>query len=165
MKTRSKLLWFLRTYYLRHHPVHCVVTTLTSFLLGIISAVFAAAIGPSIYSLTLTASDATISLSELLGSNLAPVAIGVFGVEEINARSLTLYLPLAILAFGALRVVLMIGHNFMWERCGELVSLRLRAQLVELFLGLNPQQRYVHKKKSYALQKKIWPRLSPPMYA
>lgn len=135
----------------------------TSFVLGVTSAIFAAAIGPSIYSLTLTGSDTTISLTDLLGSNLAPMAIFIFGSGEISTRSLTLYLPLAILAFGALRVVLMIGHNFMWERCGELVSLRLRAQLIEIFLRLNPQQHYALKKKNYALRRKIWLRLSPPM--
>ena len=160
---QSRLLWFLRTYYFRYHRTHCIVTTLMALLLGIVSTLFAATLGLAIYGMVFAAPDATIALVDLLGENYASAAQTLLGISVISTTLLTLYLPFFILGCAALRTVLMVGHVFMWERCGERVAMRVRDQLVRLFLSLDPRQR--SQKKNFSTQKKIWPRLSRSMCA
>ncbi len=134
-----------------------------ALLLGVVSTLFAAALGPAIYGMVFAAPEASVALVALLGKNYAAAAQALFGITTISATLLTWYLPLFILACAALRTGLMVGHVFMWERCGERVGRRLRAQLVQLFLSLDPRQR--RQKKNFSPQKKTWPRPLPSMCA
>ena len=132
-----------------------------ALLLGVVSTLFAATLGPAIYGMVFAEPNATLALRDLLGDNYAAAAQTVLGITTINATLLTLYLPFFILACAALRTTLMVGHVFMWERCGERVARRVREQLVHLFLSLDPRQR--SQKKNFSTQKKPWPRPLPSM--
>ena len=160
---QSRLFWFLRTYYFRYHRTHCVVTTVMALLLGVVSTLFAATLGPAIYGMVFAKPEATIALVDLLGENYAAAAQTWLGITAISATWLTLYLPFFILACAAVRTGLMVGHVFMWERCGERVAMRLRDQLVRLFLVLDPRQR--SQKKNFLTQKKTWHQPLPSMCA
>ena len=134
-----------------------------ALLLGVISALFAAALGPALYGMVFAEPDSTIALVDLLGENYAAIAQTLLGISTLSVTSLTLYLPFFILACAALRTSLMVGHVFMWERCGERVAMRLRTQLMQLFLSLDPRLR--SQKKNCATQKKTWRAPSPSMCA
>ncbi len=123
-----------------------------ALLLGVVSTLFAAALGPAIYGTVFAEPTATIALVDLLGKNYAAAAQTLLGISSISATLLTLYLPFFILACAAVRSGLTVGHVFMWERCGERVARRLRTQLVHAFLALDPQQR--SQKKNFSTQKK-----------
>lgn len=116
-----------------------------ALLLAVVSTLFAAALGPAIYGMVFAAPDTDIALTELLGNNYAMVISSLFGITALSAGLLTLYLPLFIIGCAALRAALTVGHVFMWERCGERVAMRLRAQLVQLFLTLDPRLRQQKK--------------------
>ena len=130
-------------------------------LLGVVSTLFAAALGPAIYGIVFAEQGETLALADLLGKNYAAIAQGSLGISVISATLLTLYLPFFIGACALLRTGLMVGHVFMWERCGERVAMRVRNQLVRLFLALDPRQR--QQKKNCSRQKKLWRRRLPSM--
>ena len=129
-----------------------------ALLLGVVSTLFAATLGPAIYGLVFAQPDASIALVDLLGNNYAMAAQTLLGITTISATLLTLYLPFFILVCAALRTSLMVGHVFMWERCGERVAMRVREQLLQLFLTLDPRQR--SQKKNFSTQKNAW---QPPL--
>lgn len=132
-----------------------------ALLLGVVSTFFAAALGPAIYGMMFAAQGETLALADLLGKNYAAIAQRLLGISVISATMLTLYLPFFIAVCALLRTALTVGHVFMWERCGERVAMRVRNQLVRLFLLLDPRQR--QQKKNCSRQKKHWPQLLPSM--
>ena len=132
-----------------------------ALILGVVSTLFAATIGPAIYGMVFAQPNASIALVDLLGDNYAAAAQTLLGITSISATLLTLYLPFFILACATLRTGLMVGHVFMWERCGERVAMRVREQLLKLFLTLDPRQR--SQKKNFSTQKNAWHRPLPSM--
>lgn len=131
-----------------------------ALLLGVVSTLFAATLGPAIYGVVFAEPNTSIALVDLLGGNYATAAQTLLGISAISVTWLTLYLPFFILACAAVRTSLLVGHVFMWERCGERVAKRLREELVKLFLMLDPRQR---TKKNFSTQKKLWHRPLPSM--
>ena len=134
-----------------------------ALLLGVVSTLFAAALGPALYGMVFAAPDDTMPLVDLLGKNYAAVIQQLFGITAFSTSWLKFYLPLFIVICALLRTTMTVGHVFMWERCGERVAMRLRDQLVELFLTLDPRQR--QQKKNYRQRRKTLPRLLPSMFA
>ena len=92
-KQKSRLFWFLRTYYFRYHWQHCILTTLMALLLGVVSTLFAASLGPAIYGIVFAKQGEVLALSDLLGNNYAAIAHDWLGISVISATLLTLYLP------------------------------------------------------------------------
>ena len=97
-------------------------------------------IGPALQALTLPDTE-SLSLSSLFSDRIAAVAIWLFGHEQISAASLMAELPRALLVVAGLKASLSFSQWYLWERAGEKCTKSMRADLVRLFLNLNPAAR------------------------
>ena len=68
-----------------------------ALLLGVVSTLFAAALGPAIYGMVFATPNTTIALVDLLGENYAATAQAWWGISAISVTLLTLYLPFFML--------------------------------------------------------------------
>jgi ABC-type multidrug transport system fused ATPase/permease subunit len=125
--------------YLRPYWLSIVLAYLLAALLGVVSAVVFALIGPSLKILMLqNQSPSLLYISDLLGARLAELVYLFTNVREIHKEALWSILPIALIMLSAIRNSIGTVQWFLWERAGELVSMHLRSDLLCKYLRSDP---------------------------
>ncbi len=115
--------------------------TLCTLLLGMVSALTFALLGPAVKILSDPQRTLPIPLSELFGPRIATFLSHFLGREQYSATELWAQLPILIVAAAFFRAGLGIAQWFLWERSSELVARDMRQDLVESYLKLQPEAR------------------------
>ena len=127
--------------YLQRRLTSLVLATLSTFALGIVSALTFALMGPAWQILSQPSGNPNISMVQLFGERLGAFATWLLGRDSFLAVDLWTQLPLLILITAALRALLSLLQWYLWERSSELVAREMRQDLVNAFLELHPEAR------------------------
>lgn len=126
--------------YLRAEIPGIAVASLCAVLLGFVGAVLTALLGPG-FQIVSGPRAQFLSFDSLFGAKLGPLANQFFGVDGMVASELLARLPLWILTLAVAKTTFSLTQWYLWERAGERVSMRLRADLVKSFLAVDPARR------------------------
>ncbi|MCX6128618.1 MAG: ABC transporter ATP-binding protein [Proteobacteria bacterium] len=128
--------------YLQRRLSSLIIATACTLVLGVVSALSFALVGPALQILTEPASaDQSLSLARLLGDRLGAFAAWLLKQDSFPTSELWQKLPLLIVCTACLRAGLSLIQWFLWERASELVARDMRQDLVEAFLDLHPESR------------------------
>lgn len=127
-------------HYLLPQALSLIAATIAALLLGIVAALVSAAVGPALLGIKSTG-DHLFTMSELLGPRLGVFAQRLTGIQALTASDLLKRLPLILISLAGIKAILSLAQWFTWERAGELVSKRARADLVGGYLGFDTARR------------------------
>ncbi len=126
--------------YLQRRLTSLVIATLSTFALGIVSALTFALVGPA-WQILSQPESSSISLVQLFGDRLGAFAGWLLQRETFPSKDLWYNLPILIVVTASLRALLSLVQWFLWERSSELVAREMRQDLVNAFLDLHPEAR------------------------
>ncbi len=127
--------------FLKRRLVSLSVATACTFILGIVSALTFAMLGPAVQILSNPHRLSEVPLTELFGPRLAPYLEYVIGRQSVSAGELWDSLPLFILIAAFLRAILAMMQWFLWEKSSELIARDMRQDLITRYLSLHPEAR------------------------
>jgi ABC-type multidrug transport system fused ATPase/permease subunit len=127
--------------YLKRRLPSLTAATLCTLLLGLVSALTFAMVGPAVQILSDPQRTAPVSLVELFGQRLGEVFSQLLGRSSFSMSELWQELPQWVLGAAALRAALAMSQWFLWERSSELIAREMRQNLVDSYLGLEPEAR------------------------
>jgi len=136
LSSNSSLVWF----YLKPFIWGLLAAGVMAGLLGVVTALVGALVGPCIQILT-APKESILSFVDLLGPRLGAGIAGLAGTSGLMTGELLRRLPLALIILAFFKATLGLAQWYLWERAGELVSMRLRDDLTRSFLDLAPDER------------------------
>jgi len=136
MRDNKALLWF----YLGPLMGGLSAALVMAAALGVVSALVAALVGPCVQVIT-APRDEHMQFVALFGEWLGPIITRFYGESGISAGDLLKQLPWLLVVLALSKSVLGLAQWFLWERAGEIISLRLRDDLAGSYIGLAPSYR------------------------
>ena len=136
MRANKALLWF----YLKPLMGGLSAALVMAAALGVVSALVAALVGPCVQVIT-APRDEHMQFVALFGEWLGPIITRFYGESGISAGALLKQLPWLLVVLALSKSVLGLAQWFLWERAGEMTSLRLRDDLAGSYIGLAPRYR------------------------
>ena len=131
---------FLRYFLLRHWGA-VLTATLSSILLGFLSALIASLVGPSLKLLAHPDSNEIFSFAELFGPKIGAIVSQLTPYSHLGSATLLHMLPFLLAGVALVRAILSSGTWYIWEHIGEGIAADLRVRIVRAFLTLNPEAR------------------------
>ena len=136
LASNAGLVWF----YLKPLIGGLLAAGVMAGVLGLVTAVVGALVGPCVQVLT-APKESILPLVDLLGPRLGDVAAGIIGTPGVKAGELLHHLPLLLVVLAFFKATLGLAQWYLWERAGEIVSMRLRDDLTHSFVDLAPDER------------------------
>lgn len=126
--------------YLKPEAAYIAAALCCSALLGVVSAVVAALVGPAIQVITAERS-VQFPLQDLIGADIARFLRYFVSKETYTAAELLAVIPAALIVVSLLKALTSLSQWFLWEKTGEKAARGIRNDVVEGYLHLTPMIR------------------------
>ena len=136
---RSFVVNSLRTYW-----KILAIATFCSLLLGILSALIACLVGPSIQVFS-SPDDRSYTLTELIGTDLSSLFSPLFETSSFKTEDLLTGLPIMLIIIGSLKCLSAIMQTYLWEITSEKIAKNLRIELLKTYLATHSYKRGTDK--------------------
>lgn len=113
------------------------VATGLSIALGLVSAALGALVGPSLQIISATPGT-VLTFKALFSPRLGEIATALAGTPGMTASDLLTKLPPLLIILAIVKAVVGSSQWLLFERAGELVSLKARDDIVSSYLSLSP---------------------------
>lgn len=117
-----------------------LLATLLTLVVGLAAAPVPALLGPAIQ-VVANPDGPPLVFAEALGPTLGHAMSSLVGAKSLAPRELMAILPLILLACAGIKALAGALHWFAFEWLGEAIALRMRQDLVNLFLSIDPATR------------------------
>lgn len=127
--------------YLKPHLLSISVATIFTLIFAWISAATYSLIGPTTQVLFNAGGHKQVLFGDLVGHRLGELIYYATGYRKLEVSRLWQYLPLLLLVLATIRAIFSLFAVFIWERISELITKRIRYDLVDHYLNLDPRIR------------------------
>ncbi len=124
--------------FLRRELSSISVATLCSLMVGIVTTILFALLGPA-FETVQTQEGVHLEFTELFGKYIGTFLTTIFQKSYILGAELWSFLPYAIVLLAFLRATLSITQWYLWERTSEKMASEIRQRLVGRYLKLHPR--------------------------
>lgn len=131
-------------HYLNPETPSIVVALICSMLLGVVSAIVAALVGPALQIIS-AARDAEFTTTQLLGADHAEYLKILVTKDTFTAEYLLSIVPMMLIAVSCVKALVSLIQWYLWEKTGEKTALAVRSDVVQRYLYLDPMMRKADK--------------------